>query len=112
MALDLNGLTSSMASIGQSAFKSSWGTTKNFAIPEFKKIAMTLVEIEAGLHSTPPRYSEESAKILFRMQLRAAQMVLTSTVGLELKIVEDGINAALAVVSATVNKAIGFSLIG
>jgi hypothetical protein len=45
------------------------------------------------------------------MQLRASQMVLTAAVGLQLKVVEDGINAALAAVSSTVNSALKFPLI-
>ena len=111
MALVTGNLGSQLAVAAEAAADTSWSAIRSYAIPEFQKIAQTMVDIESGLQARPPLYTQESAAILFRMQLRASQMVLTATTGMILIAVERLINAALSAVAAEVNRAVGFALV-
>ena len=81
---------------------------KNYTLPELRKIAGT---IELGLMAKPPYYTKESADILFRMQVRATQSILTATTALTMIAVEKAINAILAAVKVAVNQAVKFALV-
>lgn len=111
MALHFNSLLQTMTSAASGALAGSWANVQNFTIPELKKLAMTFVDIEAGLMATPPRYTRESAQILLRMQLRAFQAVVTATTALTLIELERAINSILAAVRDVVNGAVGFALV-
>jgi hypothetical protein len=80
--------------------------------PELSRAtARPFVDIELGLMAKPPYYTKESADILFRMQVRATQSILTATTALTMIAVEKAINAILAAVKVAVNQAVKFALV-
>jgi hypothetical protein len=79
MALDADALLSTMSQAAANAFGQVWKDVKNYTIPELRKLAGTFVDIELGLSARPPYYTKESADILFRMQVRATESILTAT---------------------------------
>jgi len=66
---------------------------------------------QLGLMAKPPYYTKEGADILFRMQVRATQSILTATTALSMIAVEKAINAILAAVKVAVNQAVKFALV-
>ena len=87
----------------------TWPEVQDFAKSEFKKLAQTLVDI--GKLRAQGKITTKQAKILIRMQRRTTQTVLLTIEGLGILAVERAINAAIAVVRDTVNKAAGIVLI-
>jgi hypothetical protein len=81
--------------------------------PELSRAAARpFVDIGLGLMAKPPYYTKESAdNILFRMQVRATQSILTATTALTMIAVEKAINAILAAVKVAVNQAVKFALV-
>jgi hypothetical protein len=112
MALDLEELYEAMAGAASGAFKGTWKGVKDYTLPELKKLAATFVDIELGLKSRPRVYTRQSAQILLRMQLRGSQAIVTATTALTIIEVEAAINAIMGAVKKTVNKAVGFALVG
>lgn len=111
MALEFDTLLTTMKTSASTAFEESWDAVKEYALPELKKIAITLVDISQGLTDPQPYYTQESARVLLRMQLRASQAVLTATTALTLIAVEKAIAAILQSVKDMVNAAIGIELL-
>ncbi|OLD38343.1 MAG: hypothetical protein AUI57_07325 [Candidatus Rokubacteria bacterium 13_1_40CM_2_68_8] len=111
MALDGNALVATMTQAAAGAFGQGWKDVRNYTVPELRKLAGTFVDIEQGLTARPPYYTRESADIIFRMQVRATQSVLTATTALTLIVVERAINEILAAVRTMTNQAIGFALL-
>jgi hypothetical protein len=107
--IDLSDLVANMLSAAGDSLKDKWPESKDYAESEFKKIGETIIfisqEVLAG------RMSEEKAKLHLEMQKKSSKMVLLTLEGLGLLAVEAAINAALKVVSDTVNSAIGFALL-
>ena len=107
--IDLSDLVASMLRAAGDSLKDKWPESKDYAESEFKKIGETIIfisqEVLAG------RMSEGKAKLHFEMQKNSSKMVLLTLEGLGLLAVEAVINAALKVVTDTVNSAIGFALL-
>ena len=111
MALDADALLSTMSHAAAAAFGQVWKDVKNYTIPELRKLAGTFVDIELGLAAQPPYYTRESANILFRMQVRATQSILTATTALTMMAVEKALNQILATVRVAINQAVKFALV-
>jgi hypothetical protein len=111
MALDADALLSTMSQAAAGAFGQVWKDVKNYTIPELRKLAGTFVDIEMGLSAQPPYYTRESADILFRMQVRATQSILTATTALTMIAVEKALNQILAAVQVMINQAVKFALV-
>lgn len=111
MALDADALLSTMSQAAANAFGKVWKDVKNYTIPELRKLAGTFVDIELGLAARPPYYTKESADILFRMQVRATQSILTATTALTMMAVEKALNEILAAVKVAINEAVKFALV-
>jgi hypothetical protein len=111
MALDADALLSTMSHAAADAFGQVWKDVKNYTIPELRKLAGTFVDIELGLAAQPPYYTRESANILFRMQVRATQSILTATTALTMMAVEKALNQILAAVRVAINQAVKFALV-
>jgi hypothetical protein len=111
MALDADALLSTMSHAAADAFGQVWKDVKNYTIPELRKLAGTFVDIELGLAAQPPYYTRESANILFRMQVRATQSILTATTALTMMAVEKALNQILATVRVAINQAVKFALV-
>ena len=111
MALDADALLSTMSQAAANAFGQVWKDVKNYTIPELRKLAGTFVDIELGLAARPPYYTKESADILFRMQVRATESILTATTALTMMAVEKALNEILAAVKVAINSAVKFALV-
>jgi len=111
MALDADALLSTMSQAAANAFGQMWKDVKNYTIPELRKLAGTFVDIELGLAARPPYYTRESADILFRMQVRATESILTATTALTMMAVEKALNEILAAVKVAINQAVKFALV-
>ena len=82
---------------------------RDYAEAEAKKLAHTLVMIEALIVSG--KINHEQAMLHIEIQKNAIRTVLLATEGLGILAVEAAINKALDVVKNTVNSAIGFALL-
>ncbi len=81
----------------------------DYAKVEMRKIAETLVLIERL--QLRGQVTAEQASVLFDMQKNASRSVLYTLEGLSAIVAEQAINAALAVVKATVNRVLGIALL-
>ena len=108
MTLKAGELAKSILGVFRTQFKKDWPEIRAYAEAEAKKMAQTLVQIEALRVKGKPE-SELSA--LLQMQRNAMRAVLLTIQGLGLLAVEQAINAALDVIRTAVNTALGFDLI-
>lgn len=102
-------LLETMVSAAEGAFAGSWNEIESYTVPELEKVASTIASIEANVAAG--RYTQETADLILRMQVRSAQSIIVATTGLVLLQVERALNAVLAAIADVVNKAVGFSLI-
>lgn len=109
MKLDIQGLGSQMFEAAWEELKGAAPDIRSYAEAEFRKIAAKIAEIEADRALS--QISEDEARILLKMQARAARSVLLASEGLTKLAVEAAINAALDVARAIVNPKLGFTLI-
>ncbi|MFH7524067.1 hypothetical protein AB2J22_01960 [Aeromonas sp. A5] len=109
--MSLNGeqLASDIIAALKEVFSARWPEIKSYGETEGKKLAQTLVMIEALKASG--EINEEQAALHLEMQKNATRIVLLTFEGLGILAVEAALNAALNVVKDTVNKAIGFALL-
>ena len=98
-----------MVSAAEGAFSGSWSEVKSYTVPELEKIASTIVSIEANVAAG--RYTQDTANLILRMQVRSTEAIIVATTGLLLLQVEKALNAILGAVADVVNKAVGFPLI-
>ncbi len=107
--IDVAKLVKDMLAAAQSILKEKWPDARDYAESEFNKIGDSILFIERqralGL------MSEERAKSHLRIQKNATEIVLLAIEGLGILAVEAAINAALAIIRDTVNKALGFALL-
>jgi len=109
MPLETGSLAKTMVGAAEGAFAGSWQNIKDYTVPELEKIASTIVSIEANVAAG--NYTEDVAKLILRMQLRATQSVIVATTGLLLLHVEQALNQILSAIAGVVNKALGFPLL-
>lgn len=109
MASSVDTLVETMVSAAEGAFTGSWNEVKSYTVPELEKIASTIVSIEANVAAG--RYTQDTANLILRMQVRSTEAIIVATTGLVLLQVENAINAILAAIADVVNKAVGFPLI-
>lgn len=109
MALTVENLASQMLAAALPILKKHAQDAESFAKVEFTKVAQTIVAI--GEQLAAGQIDQQEAGLLLDMQRNASRNVLLTLRGLALLAVEAAINAALAVVKATVNTALGFALI-
>lgn len=109
MSLDVSQLASQMLAAALPILKQGASNIESFAKVEFTKIAQTIGSIESQL--ADGEINQEQASLLLDMQKHASRSVLLTVKGLGILAVEQALNAALAVVGAAVNAAIGFALL-
>lgn len=107
--LDADKLARAMLAAARAALKKQWPAAKAYAEMEFRKLAQTLVMIEAQ-HALG-ELSKTEAKLLLEIQRNAARSVLLTLEGMGVIAAERAINAALRIVRDTVNAAVGFALL-
>jgi len=109
MALNTNELLEQMTKALKDNLSEHWPAIRDLATSEVKKLAQNMADIEAM--KIAGTISEEQARLQLNIQKNSLKTVLLTEKGLGLLAVEAAINAALGVVSAAVNKAIGWSIL-
>jgi len=109
MSLNASQLGKDMLGAFKSAFAEKWPAIKEYGEAEAKKLAQTLVMIEAL--KAAGKINEEQAALHLEIQRNATRTVFLALEGLGILAAEAAINAALAVVKDAVNTAIGFALL-
>ncbi|HEV2294324.1 MAG TPA: hypothetical protein VGR35_10735 [Tepidisphaeraceae bacterium] len=107
--MDLEKLLKDMLAAMEKSLKPQWKGAKGFASGEAKKLAHTLVDI--GTMRAAGEITEDQARLLLDMQKAAARAVLLAVEGIGVVAAEQAMAAALGVVAAPVNKALGFNLL-
>ena len=82
---------------------------KSYAETESKKLAHTLILIEELYLSK--KIDQDEVRLHLDIQRNSTRIVFLAIEGLGILAVEQAINAALAVIKDSVNKAIGFALL-
>lgn len=86
-----------MVNAGEQAFGEGWGAVKTYAPAEFRKLAVQIEEIARNVarYKIDPRegYSEETGKLLLRMQRTASEGVLVATSRLTMIAVQNAMDA-------------------
>lgn len=109
MALDKAQLGKDMIAAAAGVFNEKWPDIKEYAETELKDFSRALGRISTR-HASG-RLSDDNAKAMVRAQIKSMEIVLLAVEGMGILTVEAAINAAIAVVQTTVNKAIGFALL-
>lgn len=107
--MNTEALSEEMAGAARSIFKDQWPFMEAFAVPEFNKLALTILQIRALIASE--QVGENEALVILEMQKNAARGVMMSREGYGLLKVEQAINSGLGMVKNSVNTALGFPLI-
>ena len=105
MALDIQALTSTMASAFQGVLQGSWANIQTTVVPELQSMARAIVRIETG------GFSPAAAQMLLSEQRESLQDVLIASLDIEETLAQNAINAGLSAIAQTVNTAVGFSLL-
>lgn len=88
------------------AFGSGWNSVKQYAPAEFKKMALQIAEIaeNVALYKADPKqgYSEETGKLLLRMQRIACESVLVVVTQLTMIAVQKAFDAILKVLKDSI----------
>jgi hypothetical protein len=113
-ALDVQALGTQMLGAALPILKQGAADIETFAKNEFAMIAQRIVSIgeqlAEGKAGLPGGINEQQAQLLFDMQKNASRSALITAEGLGLVTAEAAINAALDVVRAAVNTALGIAL--
>ena len=109
MSLSASKLGKDILAAIKGTLTAKWPDIKEYGESEARKLAQTLVMIEALTISG--KIDEEQARLHLEIQKNATRTVLLTLEGLGILAVEAAINAALKVVKDTVNTAVGFALL-
>jgi hypothetical protein len=109
MSLNASQLGKDILSAFRGVFTKKWPEIKEYGEAEAKKLAHSLIMIEAL--RVAGKINEKQAGLHLQIQKNATRTVFLTLEGLGVLAVEEAINAALGVVKQTVNTAVGFVLI-
>jgi len=109
MSLNAEQLGNDMLAAVKPVLLTHWGKAVPYATAEVQKLAICAVQIEAGYKSG--ELNAEEARILRDMQASASRAALTTIETIGLIAAQNAINAALKVLSAAVNKAVGIAIL-
>ena len=109
MNLDTTDLAANMLGAIKGVLSKKWPEVKDYAETETKKLAESLAMVEK-LKLTN-QITDEEAELHFNIQKNATRTVFLAIEGLGVLAAEQAINAALDVVSDTVNSALKFTLL-
>lgn len=107
--IDTTSLLQNMLAAVKQVLQLHWNDVRPFAETEMQKLAATAVQIETG--HADGTISDAQAKILLSMQANSSQAVLTAVETVGMIAAQDAINAAIQVLAAAVNKAVGFAIL-
>ena len=109
MALKLSDILTPMVDAAKNSFSKDWPKVKDYAKPELKKLAESLVTITKLIAAG--KVNKQQGKALMRIYNNTAQMVMLTIEGLGIIAVENAINAALNAVKSAVNAAAGIAIL-
>jgi hypothetical protein len=109
VSLKLSDLAKSMVGAAKGSLAEDWPKVKDFAKPEFEKLAKAVVDI-AKL-GPAGKINEQQAKALLAIHRNTTLTVLLTIEGMGLIAVENAINAALGAVRDAINSAAGFVIL-
>lgn len=105
MPIDTNDVLKKMMDSAESAFGTGWNSVKQYAPAEFKKMALQIAEIaeNVALYKADPNkgYSEETGKLLLKMQRNACEGVLVAVTQLTMIAVQKALDAILKILKDT-----------
>lgn len=107
--LDLAIIVPQMLDAARGTLESKWPEVRAFAEKETKCLAETLSMI-CKLRLTG-EITEKQSELQLRIQRNASLAVLTAIEGIGIIMAEEAIQSALGVVSGSVNRIVGFSLL-
>jgi hypothetical protein len=107
--IDFTALLAGMTQAAAVVFKADWPKISDYASHEFQQFAEDSVMIGNMIQSG--KITVATGQILLDMHRNSMLSVLTAIEGITLIVVEQAINAALAVLRTTVNTALGFALL-
>ena len=107
MSLNFDTLSDNLISAGKGLAGNIWEQMSTYAIPELKKIAVQIVEIADNIDD----FTQEGAKLLLKLQVRASIGVIVAMTSLILLEVQNAINAILSAVRDFVNGNLPFPLL-
>lgn len=109
MPLNVSAIAKDMLNAAKPILQNSWKEVKPYAEKESKAFAQNLAMI-ARL-KLEGKITKEEALLHIQIQKNSYRTVLLAIQGLGLIAVENALNAAIGVISTTVNKAIGWNLL-
>jgi hypothetical protein len=109
MSLDAQQLGKDILAAMEPVLYAHWSKAAPYATAEAEKLAICAVQIEAGYKSG--ELTADEAKILREMQASASRAALTTIETIGLITAQDAINAALKVLTAAINKAVGIAIL-
>jgi hypothetical protein len=107
--IDVEALAKDMLRAAHGKLRTHWNDVRPFAEMEMKKLAETAVQIQLG--QADGSLTKKKAKILLAMQANASQAVLTAMETVGMIAAQDAINAAIDVLKAAVNQAVGIAFL-
>ena len=102
-------LVKTMLAAARTSLDEDWPKARDFAKPEFSKLAQSMLDI--GKLFAEGKISDAEARSLLEIHKNTTRIVLLTVEGLGLLAVEQAINAALDSVKETVNGALGLALL-
>jgi hypothetical protein len=109
MALKVSEVFGPMLAAAKESLSVDWPKVKDFAKPELKQLAQSLVNITRLLANG--NVNKQQAKALLQIHKNTTAMVFLAIEGLGIIAVENAINAALKAVGDVVNSAAGIKLL-
>lgn len=101
MSIDADEITHTLLDAAKAAFGKQWGVVQVYAPAEFRKMAVQLADIaeNVALYKIDPAkgYSEETGRLLFKMQRNAAEGVFVALTKLTLVAVQEVLDAIVKV---------------
>jgi hypothetical protein len=107
--LSVSDLVTDMLGAAKTSLGKDFSKAKDFAKPEFQRLARSLVDIVKLV--AQKKVNQQQARSLLEIHRNTTKVVLLTVEGLGIIAVENAINAALDVIRTTVNKAVKFALI-
>lgn len=109
MALRAGELARAMIGAAKASLARNWKQVRDYAEPEFRRLAASLVSIVQL--AAEGKLSKREAEALLTIHRNTTRTVMLTVEGMGLLAVEGAINAALAAVAEAVNGALPFKLL-
>lgn len=107
--LSVSDLLTDMLGAVKTSLGKDFSKAKDFAKPEFQRLAKSLVDIAKLV--AQKKVNQQQARSLLEIHRNTTKVVLLTVEGLGIIAVENAINAAFDVIRTTVNKVVKFALI-